>query len=179
MVARIDRLRGLVPRETYIREHLLEQAMKARGTQGGETMRPHRVTGSLITVGRKTGPVYYLKARDRDGRQIKRKLGPVADWPRKQAEDALRDFLTDLGRVPEHGTTRSRSCTPRPRGWTTSSTRRIEHRPPSAATAARSTIIWPAVRRPAAVGITVDDVDELRRDLLATSSRRTAQKILI
>lgn len=28
MVARIDRLRGLVPRETYIREHLLEQALK-------------------------------------------------------------------------------------------------------------------------------------------------------
>lgn len=29
MVARIDRLRGLVPRETYIREHLLEMALKA------------------------------------------------------------------------------------------------------------------------------------------------------
>ena len=35
----------------------------------------HRVTGSLIVVERKTGPVYFLKARDRDGRQIKRKLG--------------------------------------------------------------------------------------------------------
>ena len=62
-----------------------------------------RVTGSLITVDRKTGPVYFLKARDRDGRQIKRKLGPVADWPEKQAKDALRDFLTDLGRVPDRG----------------------------------------------------------------------------
>ena len=67
--------------------------------KGGEVMK--RVTGSLIEVERKSGPVYYMKARDRDGRQIKRKLGPVADWPRKQAQDALRDFLTDLGRVPD------------------------------------------------------------------------------
>jgi hypothetical protein len=29
MVARIDRLRGLVPRETYIREQLLEKALQA------------------------------------------------------------------------------------------------------------------------------------------------------
>jgi hypothetical protein len=28
MVARIDRLRGLVPRETYIREQLLEHALR-------------------------------------------------------------------------------------------------------------------------------------------------------
>ena len=70
-----------------------------------------RVTGRLIVVERKTGPVYFLKARDRDGRQIKRRLGPVADWPRKRAEDALRDFLTDLGRDPDRGTRRSRSRT--------------------------------------------------------------------
>ena len=62
-----------------------------------------RVTGSLIVVERQAGPIYFLKARDRDGRQIKRRLGPVADWPRKQAQDALRDFLTDLGRVPDRG----------------------------------------------------------------------------
>ena len=42
-----------------------------------------RVTGSLITVERNTGAVYFIKARDRDGRQVKRRLGPVADWPRK------------------------------------------------------------------------------------------------
>ena len=67
---------------------------------------PHtigRVTGSLIVVERKSGPIYFIKARDRDGRQIKRRLGPVADWPRKQAQDALRDFLSDLGRVPDRG----------------------------------------------------------------------------
>src|SRR5450759_1621453 len=66
-------------------------------------MTAKRVTGSLIVVKRQAGPVYYFKARDRDGRQVKRKLGPVADWPRKRAQDALRDFLTDLGRVPERG----------------------------------------------------------------------------
>jgi hypothetical protein len=27
----------------------------------------------------------------------------VADWKPKDAEDALRDYLTDLGRVPERG----------------------------------------------------------------------------
>jgi integrase len=64
-------------------------------------MSEHRVTGSLIVVKRQSGPVYFLKARDLDGRQIKRRLGPVADWPRKAAKDALRDFLTDLGRVPD------------------------------------------------------------------------------
>ena len=37
------------------------------------------VTDTLITVERKDGPVYYLKARDRDGRQIKQRLGPVAE----------------------------------------------------------------------------------------------------
>lgn len=59
-----------------------------------------RVTGHILTVDRDAGPVYYLKARDGTGRQIKHKLGPVADWPRKTAEDALRDWLTDLGRAP-------------------------------------------------------------------------------
>jgi hypothetical protein len=60
-----------------------------------------RVTGSLITVDRQAGPVYFMQARDRDGRQTKRRLGDVSDWPRKRAQDALRDFLTDLGRVPD------------------------------------------------------------------------------
>ena len=69
-----------------------------------------RVTGTVITVERKTGPVFYLKVRDRNGQQIKRKLGPVhtgrgkraeGHWTRKQADDALRDLLTDLGRTPD------------------------------------------------------------------------------
>jgi integrase len=69
-----------------------------------------RVTGSVITVSRKGGDVFYLKARDRAGRQIKHRLGPVHEgrgkpepghWTRKQADDALREFLTDLGRTPD------------------------------------------------------------------------------
>jgi hypothetical protein len=63
----------------------------------------NRVTGSLIVVKRQIGPVYYIKARDHDGRQIKRKLGPVDDWPHKQAQDALRDFLTDPRAHPRPG----------------------------------------------------------------------------
>ena len=36
MVARIDKLRGLVPRETYIREHLLEQAIQREERKAGK-----------------------------------------------------------------------------------------------------------------------------------------------
>ena len=54
--------------------------------------------------------MFYLKARDRNGRQITRRLGPAhagrgaqptGSWTRKQAEDELRDWLTDLGRTPD------------------------------------------------------------------------------
>jgi len=38
-----------------------------------------RVTGSVITVDRKSGPVLFIKARDRTGRRIKKRLGPEAD----------------------------------------------------------------------------------------------------
>jgi hypothetical protein len=61
-----------------------------------------RVTGSLITDTRNPARlVYYLKARDRSGRQVRRRLGPVTEWPEKRARDELRDWLTDLGRAPE------------------------------------------------------------------------------
>jgi hypothetical protein len=98
---------------------------------------PGRVTGSLIIVRRESGQVCYMKARDRDGRQIKLKLGPIADWPTKRAQDALRDFLTDLGRVPERGESRSRSPKPPPRGCGTSSTSATGPRRPCATIAAR------------------------------------------
>ena len=98
---------------------------------------PHtigRVTGSLIVVERKTGPIYFLKARDRDGRQIKRRLGPVADWPRKQAQDALRDFLTDLGRVPDRGDPAVTFAYAATHGCATSSMTASGRRRPSATT---------------------------------------------
>ena len=60
-----------------------------------------RVTGSIITVERKSGPVLYIKARDRTGRQIKKRLGPEADWSKRKRETALREFLVDLGRTPD------------------------------------------------------------------------------
>jgi integrase len=67
-----------------------------------------RVTGSVITVERQAGPVLYLKVRDRSGRQIKRRLGPLhtgrgrpapGSWTRKQAEDELHEHLHELGRA--------------------------------------------------------------------------------
>jgi hypothetical protein len=57
-----------------------------------------RVTGSIITVDRKTGPVLYIKARDRTGRQIKKRLGPEADWS-KRASSLLQPPV-DLWKSP-------------------------------------------------------------------------------
>ena len=142
--------------------------------------RTGRVTGSLIIVERKSGRIYFLKARDRYGRQIKRRLGPVADWPRKQAQDALRDFLTDLGREPEKG---DETITFRyaANAWL----HYVEHdrdRAPSTLRGYRSTLDKHLIprfgNRPLSL-ISADNVEALRRELLDTRSRRTAQKVLI
>jgi integrase len=139
-----------------------------------------RVTGALIVVERKTGPIYYFKARDRDGRQIKHKLGPVADWPHKQAQDALRDFLTDLGRVPDRGD-RSVTFEYAAGAWL----RYIEHerqRAPSTVRDYRNSVAHHLVprfgERPLGQ-ITVDDIERLRSEILRDLSPRTAQKLLV
>ena len=144
-------------------------------------MSEHRVTGSLIVVKRQTGPVYFMKARDRDGRQVKRRLGPVADWPRKAAQDALRDFLTDLGRTPGRGDPGVTFATA-----AAAYMHHVEHekdqpRAPSTLRDYRSTIGHHLEPRftSTLIEITVDDIGQLRRDLLVTGSRRTAQKVLI
>jgi integrase len=139
-----------------------------------------RVTGSLVVVERKTGPVYFLKARDRDGRQVKKRLGLVADWPLKRAQDELRDFLTDLGRVPERGDT---TVTVRyaVAAWLTY----IEHdrgREPSTMRDYRNTMNRQIVGRfgdRALADLTLDDLERLRAELLSTLSRRTSQKTLV
>lgn len=138
-----------------------------------------RVTGTLIVVERNTGPVYFIKARDRDGRQVKKRLGPVADWPRKQAEDALRDFLTDLGRIPERG----ESVTFRyaVEQWL----RYVEHdrgRKPSTLRDYRNTVNRQLLGRfgdRLLTEITVEDLEQLRVELLESLSRRTAQKVMV
>jgi integrase len=143
-------------------------------------MSAHRVTGSLIVVERRTGPVYFIKARDLDGRQIKRRLGPVADWPRKAAQDALRDFLTDLGRTPgrgDHSVTFAYAAS----AWLHC----VEHerdRAPSTIRDYRNTVTRHLVPRFAdtpLAQITVDDLDRLRSDLLGKLSPRTAQKVMV
>lgn len=139
-----------------------------------------RVTGSLIVVQRTAGPVYFIKARDREGRQVKKRLGPVTDWPRKRAEDQLRDFLTDLGRVPERGDS---SVTVRyaVRAWLTY----IEHdkgREPSTVRDYANTMNRQVVERfgdRALSDLTVDDLETLRGELLDGLSRRTAQKTMV
>lgn len=138
-----------------------------------------RVTGSLTVVERKSGAVYFIMARGLDGRQIKRKLGPVSEWPRKRAEDALRDFLTDLGRVPAAG--ESVGVRYAVDAWL----EYVEHdkgREPSTVRDYRNTMLKQVVARwgeREMSEISVDDVEQLRSDLLDTLSRRTAQKTLV
>jgi integrase len=143
-------------------------------------MSAHRVTGSLHVVKRQTGSVFYMKARDHDGRQIKRRLGPVADWPRKAAQDALRDFLTDLGRTPGHGdqtVTFEYAAT----AWL----HYVEHergRTPSTVRDYRNTMarhLVPPFAETPLQEITVGDLDAVRSDLLAKLSPRTAQKVMV
>ncbi len=139
-----------------------------------------RVTGCLIVVDRQAGPVYFIKARDRDGRQVKRRLGPVADWKRKAAEDALRDFLTDLGRVPERGDG-SVTFAYAVGAWL----RYVEHdkqRAPSTLRDYRNTVtrhLTPRLGDQAISTITVDDLERLRTELLEVLSPRTAQKTMV
>jgi hypothetical protein len=138
-----------------------------------------RVTGSLITVKRQTGSIYFMKARDKSGRQIKLKLGPVADYTRKQAQDALRDWLTDLGRTPGHGDHTVTfeyaagvwlSYVEHERGRTPSTIRDYRN------TVARHLI--PRFAETPLAQITVGDIERLRSELLGKLAPRTAQKML-
>lgn len=140
-----------------------------------------RVTGSVITVARKSGDIYFLKARDRHGHQIKKRLGPVGDWSDKQAADALRDWLTDLGRAPE-GPRERVTLDEAARAWL----HYLEHekqRAPSTLGDYRNTIRRNVIDRlgsgtPVA-SITTGQIDELRRELLRDLSPRTVQKTLV
>ena len=138
-----------------------------------------RVTGSLIVVDRNSGATYYMKARDRTGRQIKRRLGLVADWRRKQAQDALRDFLTDIGRVPDTGDP-AVTFEYAADAWL----RYVEHdrrRAPSTIRDYRNTVNRHLIPRFAGplTNITVGDIDRVRSELLSELSPRTTQKTLV
>jgi integrase len=140
-----------------------------------------RVTGTLITVDRKSGPVLYIKARDRAGRQIKKRLGPETDWSRRQREDALREFLVDLGRTP-NGAQHEITVADAARAWLAY----IEHEKARATSTVRdyrNTVngsILPHFGRDVPLRlIDADAVDEFRRMLLERVSRRTAQKTLV
>jgi integrase len=139
-----------------------------------------RVTGSLIVVERKVGPICFIKARDRSGRQVKRKLGPVSEWARKRAQDALRDFLTDLGRVPDRGDDSVTFAYA-----TTAWLEYVEHDRGRAALTVRdyrNTVnrhLVPRLGDRPLSEITVDDVEPLRGAMLAELSPRTVQNTMV
>jgi integrase len=153
-------------------------------------MAEHRVTGSVLTVPRKGGDVFYLKVRNRHGRQIKRRLGPAhtgrgrapeGHWTRKQADDQLRDWLTDLGRAPD-GPAESVTLATAVRAFL----HYVEHereRAPSTVRDYRNTLNGRVMAfygaDTALSTIDADAIDRFRRDLLSKVSRRTAQKVLV
>jgi integrase len=154
-------------------------------------MTDHRITGSVITDQRNPHrPVFYLKARDRTGKQIKRKLGPAHDgrgkppdgaWTRKQADDELRGWLTDLGRAPQ-GPGETVSLEDATRAFL----HYVEHereRSPSTVRDYRNTLngrvrAYYGTDKPLSA-IDPDSVDNFRIYLLDKVSRRTAQKTLV
>ena len=140
-----------------------------------------RVTGSLITIERKSGPVLYIKARDRAGRQIKRRLGPEADWSKRKRQTALREFLVDLGRTPD-GPEDEITIGDAARAWLAY----VEHeraRAPSTVRDYRNTVNGSILqhfgKHKPLTSIERDDIDDFRLALLERVSRRTAQKTLV
>jgi integrase len=140
-----------------------------------------RVTGSVITVQRKDGPILFIKARDRTGRQIKKRLGPEADWSRRTRETALREFLVDLGRTPDAPDDEI-TVGDAARAWL----RYVEHEKARAASTVRdytncvnNSIVPHFGKDKPLSSIERDDIDEFRLVLLERVSRRTAQKTLV
>lgn len=146
-------------------------------------------TGSVITVQRKSGPVLYIKARDRSGRQIKRRLGPLhngrgkrpsASWTMKQATAELHSFLTDLGRAPD-GPSAAMTLEAASLAWLHYIEHERERRPSTVGDyrSALSRHILPFFGAATPLSsIDTERVDEFRRHLLTIKSRRTAQKLL-
>ena len=149
---------------------------------GPEEKAMTRVTGSIITVQRKSGPVLYIKARDRNGKQIKKRARPGsglagAQGGRRQAGVPCRPRAGPRT-APPRG---SRSGRLPGTGCVTSSTRRTGRSP--TVTDYRNTtngsILKHFGKDTPLVSIDTDAVDEFRRVLLERVSKRTAQKTLV
>lgn len=149
-----------------------------------------RVTGSVITVERKSGDVLYLKVRDRNGKQIKKRLGPLyagrgkapdGHWTEKAARDALRDFLTDLGRMPDVAAVGVTLGDARD-AWL-SYVQHDKGRSPSTVAdyrnASRRYLVDKLGAELPLSEVTTDAIEDLRAELLEEVSRRTTQKALV
>ena len=77
---------------------------------------PPSSTGHVFRVDRARGPVWYMKYRLPDGRQVQKKIGPAwtergrpaaGYFTKRQAEDALRELLHEARRGTLPGLTRS------------------------------------------------------------------------
>lgn len=151
-------------------------------------MRAARVTGSVVLVERQSGPVFFLKARRVDGRQVKKRLGPAhikrgrapdGVWTRKEAEDRLREWLVQLG--AEHGPTRSLTFSDAVVNWI----EWIEHdlqRRPSTVRGYRNHVnnhLLPQFATRPLIDITVREIDQWRATLVSRLAPSTINQLLV
>ena len=153
-----------------------------------------RVTGHISLRDRQGGPVWYLKYRLADGRQVQRKLGPAWQekgrppagyFTKRTAEEALAEILTDARRGTladsraRSGHTFGDACV----DWL----RYVEHdkqRAPSTLQDYRNVVrcyLLPTFGEDTPLEkVTTEKIEQYREQLLEQDlSRRTIQKVLV
>ena len=147
-------------------------------------------TGHVFRVDRARGPVWYMKYRLPDGRQVQKKIGPAwtergrpaaGYFTKRQAEDALRELLHEARRGTLPGLTRSGASFA---DAAAEYLRYCEHDracKPSTLRDYRSNLdahLLPAFGAQALETITPDAIDAWRNSLTGLSSR-TTNKLLV
>ena len=154
-----------------------------------------RVTGHVSLRERKRGPVYYLRYRLADGRQVQKLLGPAwtersrppaGYFTKRTAEEALQQVLADArrGMLPDsRRRSGTRSAMHAPSGCATSSTTSSGRRRRSGTTATSSTArcCRSSARTLPIEKITTERIEEFRERLLDEGrlTRRSVQKTLV
>lgn len=154
-----------------------------------------RATGSVQLVERKRGDKWYLKVRYPSGKQAMQLVGPawtertrppVGYFTRKQAEDALRAFLTDAqrGELPDPGQSSGKTFGDAVAEWlryTEVDRSRAESTVRDYRNTANGTLLPAFGKDTPLEAIDQDRLDAYRQRLLteAKVSRRTVQKTMV
>jgi Phage integrase SAM-like domain len=154
-----------------------------------------RATGSVQLVERKRGDKWYMRVRYPSGKQAMRLIGPAwaertkppaGYFTRKQAEDALRSFLTDAqrGELPDPGQSSGKTFGDAVAEWlryTEVDRQRAESTVRDYRNVAQGTLLPEFGDGTPLEAIDQDRLDAYRQRLLtkAKVSRRTAQKTMV